>query len=286
MLRSLLVCAALLGLMPAAQAAPALWEASDGDSRVWLFGSIHLLPPGLKWRTRLFNETLAEADKVYFETDIGAEAQMEIADLAFERGFNVDGTLLSNLLDEDEIEALRTAAAQVNTPMPVLLTMKPWMAANTLSVAAATVAGFDMNTGVDLVLQTELPEEKKGYFETGAEQLEFIAGAPGDEQIEMLMATIADTDRASAMLDALLASWRAGTPEEIADIFLAELGAQNEAFMDRLIYQRNRNWMTPIEAMLADDVEALVVVGTGHLVGDGSVIDLLEEAGYTVRQVQ
>lgn len=284
--RGLLACATLMTLVPVANAAPALWEASDGDSRIWLFGSIHLLPDGLKWRTKLFNETLANADKVYFETDVGTKAQMELAEMGFEQGFNLDGTLLSSLLTEDQMDALRDAAASVNAPVPVLLTMKPWMAANTLSVSAATVAGFDPTQGVELTLQAEVPESKKAYFETGAEQLEFLSGAPEDEQIDMLMTTIKDTDEAPAMLDALLAAWRAGTPDDIAEQFFAELGATDEAFMDRLLYQRNRNWMAPIEAMLADNVEGMVIVGTGHLVGDGSVVDLLEQAGYTVKQLQ
>ena len=32
-------------------AAPAIWEVSDSDSKVWLFGSVHVLPPAIAWRT-------------------------------------------------------------------------------------------------------------------------------------------------------------------------------------------------------------------------------------------
>ena len=38
--------------------------------------------------------------------------------------------------------------------------------------------------------------------------------------------------------------------------------------------------------MLADDEQNLVVVGAGHLVGDGNVLDLLSAAGYSVERIQ
>ncbi|UXN73041.1 TraB/GumN family protein [Devosia sp. A8/3-2] len=67
MTRSLFALPALLlALAAPAQAAPALWSISDDDSTIWLFGSFHLLPPDLDWRTDLFSETLEKADVVYF----------------------------------------------------------------------------------------------------------------------------------------------------------------------------------------------------------------------------
>ena len=38
--------------------------------------------------------------------------------------------------------------------------------------------------------------------------------------------------------------------------------------------------------MLAQDRENLVIVGAAHLIGDGSVLDLLEKAGYDVERIQ
>ena len=66
----------------------------------------------------------------------------------------------------------------------------------------------------------------------------------------------------------------------------AEMGGFEDAFLERLIYQRNRNWIAPLESMLEQDEEALVIVGAAHLIGDGSVLDLLEEAGYRIERIQ
>jgi uncharacterized protein YbaP (TraB family) len=47
---------------------------------------------------------------------------------------------------------------------------------------------------------------------------------------------------------------------------------------------RNRKWVPKIEALLDDDRNYLVIVGTGHLVGQGSVIDLLKKDGIGATQ--
>ena len=58
------------------------------------------------------------------------------------------------------------------------------------------------------------------------------------------------------------------------------------AFLGRLLYARNRNWIAPLEAMLDSNSENLVVVGAAHLIGDESVLDLLEEAVYDIERIQ
>src|SRR4051812_44835850 len=71
----LLAFIAVLGALAAptlASAAPAMWRVRDGDSEIYLFGTMHVLPPGLKWRTRLYDAAYARADAVWFETDMRA----------------------------------------------------------------------------------------------------------------------------------------------------------------------------------------------------------------------
>ena len=59
---------------------PALWRFSDEDSTLWIFGSVHLLDPDLKWRRPELEKALAEVEYVYFEAPLDyfsqAKAQM------------------------------------------------------------------------------------------------------------------------------------------------------------------------------------------------------------------
>ena len=56
--------------------------------------------------------------------------------------------------------------------------------------------------------------------------------------------------------------------------------AQAPALYDELLGARNRKWMPKIEALLDDDRDYLVVVGTLHFVGRDGLLALLKRAGH------
>ena len=284
MTRIVTLLVSLLFIAPV-QAAPALWEVRDGDSSIWLFGSFHILPQDAEWRTPLFDQVLAEADKVVLETDMSPEQQAVIGAEAFARGIYTDGSVLTDILDPLDQLMLRDAAAATGQPIGSLLAMRPWMAANALVVGAMLSSGYSIE-GVELQVQPDLAPERLSFLETGLEQIEVLAGAPEDEQMAMLISTLEQLDLMPKLLDKMLRSWLAGTPEVLTDLFLMEMGGFEEAFLERLIYARNRNWIGPLDAMLAGNEQALVIVGTAHLIGDGSVVNLLQEKGYAVERVQ
>lgn len=282
--RVLSVLCALASPLPA-MAAPAMWEVRDEDSVIWLFGSFHVLPPDLDWRTPLFDQTLARADKIVFEADVRPQAMGAIGAEAFLRGVYTDGTLLTDVIDDVAEGKLRAVAEELSLPVGSLLAMRPWFAALTISSGATTAIGYT-EVGVEYVLQPELPPERQVYLETGNQQLDVLSSAPDAEQVAMFTATLDEIDGMAKVLDKLTSNWVEGTPERLADLFLDETGSYGGAFLERLIYARNREWIPALQSMLAANDEALVIVGAGHLVGDGSVIDLLERSGYQVVRIQ
>src|SRR5689334_14864258 len=84
--------AALLTGSPATSKAPqaahpALWEVSDPDTTIYLFGTIHLLPDNFQWRTGKFDQAVQNSRQLIVETivdDKHPEAIMSaMASLAF-----------------------------------------------------------------------------------------------------------------------------------------------------------------------------------------------------------
>jgi len=282
---TLFATACLLGLTSAPQAAPALWEVRDDDSAIRIFGSIHVLPEHVEWRTPLFDQIMADADKVVFETDISPEAMAGLGAQALAQGIYVDGTLLTDVIDAETERKLRQSAADYGMEVGPLLAMRPWLAASTISTAALAGMGFD-GQGVEFVLEPELAPERLAYLETGEQQLAVMTAAPDDEQVAMLQSTLDDLPIVPKLMSKMLRSWTSGTPEGLASLFAIDMGGMESAFMDRLIYERNRNWIAPLERMLSENEENLVIVGAGHLTGEGSVLDLLEQAGYEIERLQ
>src|SRR6476660_5334039 len=65
----------LVGAVPAQARAPevarpALWEVSDPDTTIYLFGTIHLLPDQVQWRTPAFDQAVAGSQELVVETII------------------------------------------------------------------------------------------------------------------------------------------------------------------------------------------------------------------------
>jgi len=56
--------------------------------------------------------------------------------------------------------------------------------------------------------------------------------------------------------------------------------ARSPALYDELLGARNRRWLPQIEALLDDDRNYLVVVGTLHFVGRDGLLELLKRAGH------
>jgi uncharacterized protein YbaP (TraB family) len=59
---------------------------------------------------------------------------------------------------------------------------------------------------------------------------------------------------------------------------------RDPALYQSLLVGRNRKWIARIERLLDDDKNYLVIVGTAHLVGRDSVIDLLKKDGIGADQ--
>lgn len=56
-----------------------------------------------------------------------------------------------------------------------------------------------------------------------------------------------------------------------------------EKFYQNLLVKRNQAWIAQITRYAADNTPTMVVVGAMHLVGDDSVLKLLEEKGYQIK---
>ena len=84
----------------------------------------------------------------------------------------------------------------------------------------------------------------------------------------------------------MVEAWQTGNIDELVALSTEGIGEHREIYQlyNRLIYQRNRNWLHRIEKMLKEDRDFLLIVGVLHLAGENSIIDLLEKKGYLLEQ--
>lgn len=283
-LRAILFALLLAAIPGAASAAPALWQVSDGDSKVWLFGSIHVLKPDIEWRTPLFDATLKGADQVYFEADIGPLGQFGLVIQSLKMSLSKPEPWLGGL-SVPQMDEANHAVLPLGLTLAQLANYPPWLAEAMVEEPAIEKHGYDPALGVDTILQGELPKERKAYFETAVQQMDMLAAEPLERQVARFLETIGGLDKMPEQLDAMADAWAKGEGNELASQ-IADDPTMDEAFAQRMVRDRNAKWVTAITGLLADNHQDLIVVGAAHLSGDGSVIDLLGKAGFTVQRIQ
>jgi uncharacterized protein len=192
-------------------------------------------------------------------------------------------------LSAEQRQKLAAAIKPLGLDLDTASRMPPWalevqIGLGTSATAASGAGQSDLTHGVDSTLQWELPKERKAYLETPGQQFDLIAGEPIQVQIDHLFQTIDTAGTATGpTLDSLTTAWESGNVDALA--FEAKDPGDQQS-LQRLLYDRNQNWVPQIERLLQDNREDLIVVGGAHLAGPGSVLDLLGKAGYTVTRIQ
>jgi len=265
---------------------PALWHLSDEDSDIYIFGTIHILPPELEWRNARIDAAFASADTVYFETPSDEAAQQAMQPLVMQLGLNHDGRTLSSMLDEETNIQFQRVAGSMGLPAANLEPFKPWLASLTVTVTYITSLGHDPSSGVEQVLTAEAVSagQSIGYFETPEQQLHFFADMPEDVQVEALSLGLDQIEDGTVaeMMTHMDESWASGDIAAMNSLMNDDMRDETPEFYEALIVNRNRNWVGQVEEILEGSGTAFIAVGAGHLAGDDSLIGMLRARGLEI----
>lgn len=267
---------------------PALWKIADADTTLYLFGTIHLLPPSLDWQTPAFTAALTEARAVYLEADTEIPAA-EINAIVRRTAMLPPDQNLSDLLTPAQQEALRAAAGRLDVSPVALERMRPWYAGVLLSDVAIRNTGFAQAYGVEAVLRPAARNAGKEirYLETVDAQLSAYTILPNDVQVRLLDATVKELDTAGPSLTEMVNAWRSGDDATLARLVVDEQLATQPEIYETLMVRRNAAWAPRLDTVMRQETGTfLVAVGAGHLLGPDSVIVLMERLGHQPKRVQ
>jgi uncharacterized protein YbaP (TraB family) len=284
-------CAALVltscASTPETPPEPALFVARDADSTLYLYGTVHLLQPGASWGGPSAEAALAEADEVWTEIEISPESEAALIPLTMQLGFAPADQPLSSFLSPEEQARLAELCARLGLPNEALQRMRPWFAALTLSLTPMLQAGYDPQSGVDRAIDTLAESQSKRLraFETGEQQLRFLAGLSEGAQHEMLLDAIEQAETGPVMFDELFAAWSRGDVAVLEGIVVRDMKRDYPELYEVLFTRRNQSWAETLSGEMEGAGVDFVAVGAGHLVGDDGLVALLQQRGYDVERV-
>lgn len=171
---------------------PAIWLLADEDTRIYLFGTIHMLPPGLQWRSAQFDHVVSDVDELVLEVAEDPNEVQAGAILPLTR-LEPRQSILERVSPERR-DALRAMIESYGLSVETFDGLQTWAATMTIAVTGMmqALAGPDGSpddvTGVEDALRVDFTRSGRPIsgVETGPQQLGFLAGLSPGTQREML----------------------------------------------------------------------------------------------------
>lgn len=282
-----LLASAWLLLGAAAVADPvAMWAARGATHELYLLGSIHFLRPDRDPLPPAVLAAYRTAEVLVMELDIDDIDQASSQQTVQRLGKDPAGRTLDVLLGQEAYARALARARILGVNLEQLRGFEPWLAALMVTQAQLNALGFNAASGVEQQLATMAVRDRKEIrgLETLDDQLAAMDTLPPETQREFLLQTLEESADMASEVELVVAAWKRGDTLALEERFLDDLREQPEVYR-RVVVERNRKWARQLEPLLRDRRRHLVVVGTLHLVGPDSLVAMLRDAGYVVRQV-
>lgn len=268
-----------------------LWEIErPGVAPNYLLGTMHVtdprvvnLPPPVR---AAFNRAKRLVLEIVFTESTFAEAGTEVC--------LPEGRPLSKIVDRRLFDAAVTALGRYGISRERVDRMTPWGVYLALSVPHAEITRhLQGELFLDRRLQRDADRLNKPTLalETVAEQIAVFDSVAEVDQIVLMRAAVAAGPRIETDFDDMVVLYAA---RDLASLYTRAVSALSDdtsfseefrrVFVDRILYQRNRNMAERMEDHLQRG-GTFVAVGAAHLPGEQGLLRLLARRGYSIRRI-
>ncbi len=271
----------------AVYAESSVWKLDADNGSFYLAGSCHVLRKSDYPLPKEFESAYAAADQVIFETDIEALRSPDIRLLMMSKGMYTGGDTLEKKLSKKAYESLVKFCNDRSMSIDFLQNFKPWMAAMTLLILELGKNGISAADGLDMYFSNKAKKDEKqtGGLEDVYKHAELLSSLGEEFDDTIIESFIREVEKLQAVMKDLIKSWRVGDEAGIDKYLADNMRKEFPALYRRLITDRNRDWISHLETLIASGKNTLVIVDVGHLVGEDSVINLLKSRGYKVKKM-
>ena len=258
-----------------------LWkiEGNGLEKPSYLFGTIHItcdatLDDDVK-------KALDETSQVVLEIDMDDPAMQT---KMMSGMYMKDGKKISDLVSAEDYAMLDTfITKEVGAPLKMVETIKPFFLTAMLypKMLDCPMQSFEQEL---IKVAAEQKEDVNG-LETIEEQMQVFDDIPYEDQVSDLLKSAkddlaSDKENFKEMLDI----YESEDISAMLEMMDADESSAIAKHQDKMLVNRNKNWISKIEAY-AKEQPTFFGVGAGHLAGDDGVIKLLRKAGFKVTAV-
>lgn len=263
-----------------------IWKIENLEHSFYLAGSCHALRATDYPLPVEFDRAYQDSSVVVFETDLDAMNQEENRKLLLSTGLLPQGQTIRSLVAPETYKQYAAHCQSRQLPLENLDRMKPWMLAITLTVVELQKAGIDFKAGMDRHFDERA--KKDGKTRLGLvpvkEHIGIISSLESSLDEKIMIHLVEELPKAGSLIKEILDAWRAGDEEKLDAVLNRELRSKYPELHAAFMTDRNKRWIPYLKELIGEKQNTLVIVGSGHLIGSESVLELLTKEGYVVRK--
>ena len=246
----------------------------------YLYGTIHLICPDDFFMTDATTKALDNVEQVVMELDMD---DPQIMVKMQQMSVSPNGENISSELSDEEAKLVNEFfKTNYGVDLSQLGMVKPFAL---LSMVLMKSINCDQPASYEtsFVQEAAKRELEVSGLETVAFQVGLFDDIPRKDQVSWLVETISEKEDTLEEFNRMVAAYKKQDLHALFEIILQN--DQFTAYADPLLYQRNKDWIGKIEALVKDK-PTFIAVGAGHLGSKKGVVSLLRKEGYKVSPVK
>jgi uncharacterized protein len=189
-------------------------------------------------------------------------------------------------LPEQIIDQIRAMLASFGLNIDMVKNYRPGMIGVTLSALQAQALGYSAQYGLDAYFLDRARYKKKiQEIETFESQMQLLAELPSGEQV--LRDAFFDMADYEHTWSVMMNSWKRGDAKALYQVAIGDALQDFPSlapYYEMLFFERNVTMAQALKGCMKQ-AQCFMVVGAGHLVGPRGLLDLMEQEGAKITQL-
>ncbi|MGI0118110.1 TraB/GumN family protein [Zooshikella sp. RANM57] len=263
------------------------WHVTSSVGSAHVLGTIHFADKSFYPLRKEIMAAFEKSDVLVGELDAEALDSKKIAKILAKETRLPKGETIEDHLDAAVYSKLKQYLQQENVPLTSVEHTRPgWLMMQIMSRYIQKL-GYKAKDGIDrhFIQRAQGKKEIVG-LETFVEQLRLFLEL--DDANALVSETLRSIETMDSALAALVDSWKKGDDKQLELLLIKEpLLSEPKAkpYFERFIWQRNRTMAKKISTLLKEPKHYFIVIGSGHLIGDQSVLSELASMGMQVERL-
>ena len=261
-----------------------VWKAvSKNGNIVYIGGTVHLLRESDYPLPEEFEKAYIDSDILVLETDLDEMYNPDIQQMILVKGIYEDGKSLDSVLSKETYELLNDYCESIGIPLVTFHQVKPALVSIALLGVELQKLGIDQD-GIDLFYHKRAKAEGRVVkgLESIDDQIDYLLSMGEGNEDEFIIHTVKELRETGESMNSLIEAWKKGDEQKMYQYMVESIKDAYPDLYDRLIFERNRNWLPQIETFFDSEEKEFVLIGAAHLFGEEGIIGQLKDLGYAV----